>query len=400
MNPLQLHPTVDALLRRGVKMPAPYTVDVANDVNPNRIATGCVIHAGCRIRGAETSIGPDCVIGAEAPATIEDCQLGSGVSLAGGYFAGATFMDGSSVGSCAHVRPSTLLEEQASCAHSVGLKQTLLMPFVVTGSLVNFCDCLMAGGTGRKNHSEVGSSYVHFNFTPHGDKATPSLIGDVPRGVLLDQAPIFLGGQGGLVGPVRVAYGTVIAAGTVWRRDVLEPGMLLTAGSGMPRALRYDPSAIPDLSRVAANNLAYIGNLHALLLWYRHVRTPLFDGDALRRHLFEGALRRLDGMVAERIKRLDELAARLPAGDGGPSQHTFNSVLRGRWPALLGELQAKVGKDQFPAARDNFLAKCSMDGATDYLAAVGSLHAEARAAATAWLQAEVDAIAGLCPGVD
>jgi UDP-N-acetylglucosamine/UDP-N-acetylgalactosamine diphosphorylase len=274
------------------------------------------------------------------------------------------------------------------------------MPFVVTGSLVNFCDCLMAGGTGRKNHSEVGSSYIHFNFTPHGDKATPSLIGDVPRGILLDQPPIFLGGQGGLVGPVRVAYGTVIAAGTVWRRDVNEPGMLLTAGGGAPRALRYDPSAIPNLSRVAANNLIYIGNLHALLLWYRHVRLPLFDADALRRHLFEGAVRRLDGMVAERIKRLDELVARIPAGDGGPAQHSFNAALRAKWPALLDGLRAKVGKDQVPAARDKFLAKSKLDGATDYLSAVASLPADARAAATAWLQAEADAIAGLCPGVD
>ena len=30
----------------------------------------------------------------------------------------------------------------------------------------------MAGGTSRKDHSEVGSSYIHFNFTPDGDKTT------------------------------------------------------------------------------------------------------------------------------------------------------------------------------------------------------------------------------------
>ncbi|NTV96894.1 MAG: TOBE domain-containing protein, partial [Thiobacillus sp.] len=59
------------------------------------------------------------------------------------------------------------------------------MPFVTPGSLVNVCDCLMAGGTDRRNHSEVGSSYVHFNYTPHQDKATASLLGDVPHGVML-----------------------------------------------------------------------------------------------------------------------------------------------------------------------------------------------------------------------
>jgi UDP-N-acetylglucosamine/UDP-N-acetylgalactosamine diphosphorylase len=81
-----------------------------------------------------------------------------------------------------HVREACLLEEQANGAHCVGLKHTILFPFVTLGSLINFCDCLMAGGTSRKDHSEVGSSYIHFNFTPEGDKTTASLIGDVPRG--------------------------------------------------------------------------------------------------------------------------------------------------------------------------------------------------------------------------
>ena len=59
-----------------------------------------------------------------------------------------------------------------------------VLAFVTIGSLVNFCDLLMAGGSSRQDHSEVGSGYIHFNFTPwgaRGDKATPSLIGDVPR---------------------------------------------------------------------------------------------------------------------------------------------------------------------------------------------------------------------------
>jgi UDP-N-acetylglucosamine/UDP-N-acetylgalactosamine diphosphorylase len=90
------------------------------------------------------------------------------------------------------------LEEEASGAHAVGLKQTIFLPFVTAGSLINFCDALIAGGTSRKDHSEIGSSYIHFNYTPHQDKATPSLIGDVPHGVMLDQPAIFLGGQGGL----------------------------------------------------------------------------------------------------------------------------------------------------------------------------------------------------------
>jgi UDP-N-acetylglucosamine/UDP-N-acetylgalactosamine diphosphorylase len=86
-------------------------------------------------------------------------------------------------------------------AHAVGLKQTILFPFVTLGSLINFCDCLMGGGTSRRNHSEVGSSFIHFNYTPRQDKATASLLGDVPRGVMLDQPPIFLGGREESSGP-------------------------------------------------------------------------------------------------------------------------------------------------------------------------------------------------------
>jgi UDP-N-acetylglucosamine/UDP-N-acetylgalactosamine diphosphorylase len=52
------------------------------------------------------------------------------------------------------------------------LKQTILFPFVTLGSLINFCDIFMSGGSDRKNHSEVGSSYIHFNYTPNQDKAT------------------------------------------------------------------------------------------------------------------------------------------------------------------------------------------------------------------------------------
>ena len=139
------------------------------------------------------------------------------------------------------MREGTILEEEASIAHTVGLKQTILFPFVTLGSLINFCDCLMAGGTDRKNHSEVGSSYIHFNFTPNQDKATPSLIGDVPRGVMLNQRPIFLGGQGGMVGPVRLDYGITVAAGTILRKDELRPNRLIIGGAGQGGSIEFRP---------------------------------------------------------------------------------------------------------------------------------------------------------------
>src|SRR5690606_11549176 len=123
----------------------------------------------------------------------------------------------------AHFRAGTVLEEEASTAHVVGLKQTILLSFVTLGSLINFCDCLMAGGTSRRDHSEVGSGFIHFNFTPwgrEGDKATPSLVGDVVSGVFLRQPRILHGGCGGMIGPGSVGYGAVVGAGQVIRRPV------------------------------------------------------------------------------------------------------------------------------------------------------------------------------------
>jgi UDP-N-acetylglucosamine/UDP-N-acetylgalactosamine diphosphorylase len=206
------------------------------------------------------------------------------------------------------MREGCILEEQSSGAHCVGLKQTILFPYVTLGSLINFCDCLMAGGTGRRNHSEVGSSYIHFNFTPEGDKATPSLLGDVPRGVMLNQPPIFLGGQGGLVGPLRVGYGNVVAAGTILRRDVLERNKLIIGKTHQGLVTDYVPRTYHGLNRIVKNNVFYLANLMALEQWYIHVRRPFFASQELGEAVYRGLLETLALSQRERAGRLKSMA--------------------------------------------------------------------------------------------
>lgn len=395
------------LTARGVDIRIPASVEIGDDVNPDRIAPGVVIHAGCRLRGAETSIGPGSVLGEEGPVTLENCQLAADVALKGGYFAGATFLGGAVFGSCAHVRPGTLLEEQASCAHSVGLKQTILMPYTVIGSLVNFCDCLMAGGTDRRNHSEVGSSYVHFNYTPQRDKATASLFGDVPRGVMLDQRPIFLGGQGGAVGPVRIEYGTIVAAGTVYRRDVSEPGKLVFGQFARPAGEHpYDPEVYGDIRRVFANNLAYIGNLHALDVWYREVRARFAGSSPWDKACHEGARQRIREQARERIVRLAELAAgmrrsldaaaRKHAGELPAQPFGHQRALAARWDALAPRLELRAATAGTATERETFLRELARaPSGAGYLDAIHGLSPEARHAGTAWLQSVVDPVSAL-----
>jgi UDP-N-acetylglucosamine/UDP-N-acetylgalactosamine diphosphorylase len=379
---------------------------VGAEVEPERIAPGVVIHTGCKILGARTSIGPGSELGAEAPATVEDCQLGQKVALKGGYFSGATFLDGATMGSGAHVRAGTLLEEEAGGAHAVGLKQTLLLPFVTAGSLINFCDALMAGGTSRKNHSEIGSSYIHFNYTPHQDKATPSLIGDVPGGVMLDRAPIFLGGQGGLVGPVRIAFGAVIPAGQICRQDITEENGLYTAppAPDAPRAFRV--GAYRAIGRIVANNLIYIGNVGALKLWYRFVRKRTMTGDPFSQACYDGALERLDAVLDERIRCLAELSEMMvrsleyarKEGDLAlpPALAAQQRALVDRWPEMKPRLLEGPAVETGSRERDTFLSTWErIDAGTQHIKAVASLPPETKRAGTAWLQAVVDSVSGL-----
>ncbi len=392
---------VTELRERGVVLPDPASVFVGEEVACDRIASGTVIHPGCRISGPGTSIGPGCELGGEGPVTLRNCRLGAGVELAGGSFAGCVLWDGVTMGPNAHVRPGTILEEQATCGHAVGLKQTYLMPFVTLGSLINFCDCFMSGGTSRSDHSEVGSSFIHFNYTPHQDKATASLFGDVPRGVMLDQRPVFLGGQSGAVGPVRVAYGTVIAAGSIWRRDQLEPGKLVLDIPGRKRLERaFSPGEYSGLARIVANNLHYIGNIHAAYWWYTCVRNVLSDSLPHHRHCLEGGRAQLRAIIAERIRQLGKVVAKVEQlfrerqetnAVGGESRKRLVRL----WPEMMPRLSLPEVPPcgEPPRALVDELSKVAPG--TGYVQAIQGMSAESKQAGTRWLSDIVDVCVSL-----
>lgn len=401
----ELPKKIIALLDKGVSIPNPWAVTVGDDVAVERISgKGTVLYPGTRLGGEKTLIGPGAKIGHESPATVVDCRIGPGVELKGGFFARSVFLARSSMGSGAQVREGCLVEEEASGAHGVGLKQTILFPFVTLGSLVNFCDCLMAGGTDRKNHSEVGSSYIHFNYTPNQDKATASLIGEVPRGVMLREAPIFLGGQGGLVGPVRLGYGTLIAAGTVWEDDCPRGGMLLKGSVLRSERPRY-PGLYREIRRKVCNNLVYIGNLAALRHWYVHVRRPLLGALEGGRALYEGALEVLDGAVEERLERLRALAANMEGSiaiaEKVLTDRTKAALLKHKreylqnWPEAEKRLAGLADNSIGELGRNLFLDRIDerlQNGAGDPIAFIQALDRESADAGSAWLQSIVDTV--------
>jgi len=371
---------VKALMEKGAFIPNPFSIYVGEEVNIDLISGDKVeIYPGCRILGEKTVISKGVKLGYEAPVTLEDCQLGAHVELKGGFFKKSVFLEKSHMGSGAHVREACILEEEASGAHCVGLKQTILFPFVTLGSLINFCDCLMAGGTSRRNHSEVGSSYIHFNFTPEGDKATPSLIGDVPRGVMLDKPRIFLGGQGGMVGPVRIGFGNVVAAGSIIRKDYPFENKLILASLSSDIVRDMPKRNVFSLNRIIKNNIIYISNLIALEDWYIHVRQPFLKRTEFGDFIYNGLIDKIHLSIEERLKRLKELLEKYR--EQKPEFFNKFEILK---EVIKNKEQIKEGIKE----RDKFINTLNMhitNSKLNYIEFIKNLNEETKQYGTDWL---------------
>ena len=315
MKPLSLPDRLQTLADKGVRLVDARQVFVDEDVVLERIYPGSVLYPGTRLSGANTVLAPGARIGSEGPATIVDCAIGENAEVASGFVAGSVLLNKAKIGSNGHVRAGTLLEEEASTAHAVGLKHTILTSFVTLGSLINCCDCLISGGRSRTNHTEIGSGFIHFNFTPwgdNGDKATPSLIGSVPRGVFLREERIFIGGLSGMVGPVKVGFGTFTVAGQIVRSDVADEQVHSEVARKIdaPWDFRHRGLTEPRVER----NLEYIGNLVALRAWYSDVRKAQLTQAQAASHLgqtWDAAIGVLKDGITERTTRLRQfLSAR------------------------------------------------------------------------------------------
>jgi bifunctional UDP-N-acetylglucosamine pyrophosphorylase / glucosamine-1-phosphate N-acetyltransferase len=398
---------VEQLRRQGVTIPTPESVEIGDEVKLEQVCgPNTVLHAGTKLFGADLVIMPGARLGYGGPVTVDGCAVGREVKLNGGTFAGSVFLDRVVMGEGAQVRAGTLMEEESNGAHCVGLKQTILLPFVTLGSLVNFCDVLMAGGTSRRDHSEVGSSFIHFNFTPfgkEGDKATPSLIGDVPRGVMLRSPRIFLGGQAGIVGPLQIDYGTVLAAGTVYRRDY-GPNQLVVGEDLPARTQPFTPQRYGRIRAKVQKNLRYIGNLVALWHWYDQVRLRVVGSDQELLTLYRRGRAAIEECIAERIKRLGQIAGymegsirELETDERRPAKEIDEQrAFAAAWQKMESELKSFRERGQREhacfATFVQGLEQTAANAAADYIKVVRALSADAVAAGTGWLSAIVAGI--------
>ena len=192
------------------------------------------------------------------------------------------------------------------------------------------------------------------------------------------------------MGPVAVGFGTVVAAGSVLRRDAAEDGRLVV--DAMPRSMNreFTPRTYPNLERIVRHNVRYVGNLVALSQWYAHARRPFLTAAPLGQALYDGALDKLKRARAERIKRLGALADKAAEGAKGG----LRRVLGEAKDEFLGLLRDATGDGAGEKERDALLSAltAARSAGTGYIEAIQSLDASAKSAGTAWLDAVVEAV--------
>ena len=123
---------------------------------------------------------------------------------------------------------------------------------------------------------------------------------------MLDQPPIFLGGQGGIVGTMpsqfRQCYCRRFHLPQGYYKDrQTDSGKQVRSGS-----LAFQPGVYSNLKRLVTNNTIYLANVLALRQWYHYIR-PLFVGPVFHNHCATGLQRQVDRIIFERTARIDQL---------------------------------------------------------------------------------------------
>ena len=367
---------------RGVNVWGSDRVYIGDEVPLESIEPGATIYQAT-ITGEKTYVGKDASIGRSGHARVHDCQIGRDCEIGAGTYDGATLLEGATVRGFAELRPGTLLEEEVEAAHSVAFKNTVLTATCVTGSLINYCDLFMSGGKSRSDHTEVGSGVVHFNFDPRQDK-WGSLLGDV-RGVLLRSAPVFVGGQVGLVAPIHVDFGAVVAAGSIVRHDV-GPGCVHFEVARTQHIDGFDREIYTGLKRKILSTAKLVGNLWALSAWYAEVRAPFADSD--QAVLYEAAREQIQRHIDERVKRIGKVIGKLPRSLE-KSHATMRAELRAEHEMLIEEqshIEGALIRPSSAATPESFLQEYELARKTkNHLESIRAISDERAEMAANWL---------------
>ena len=186
-----------ALRSAGVIIERPDTVLIGPSVHVAsgaRIRAFTILEGGTRIE-AGASVGPFC--------RIEDSLIGSNATILDSCLIRSSRVEaGASVGPFAHIRPDSIVGENAKVGNFVELKKTHLG----AGSKAPHLSYLGDATIGAK--ANIGAGTITCNYD--GVVKSPTAIED----------GAFVGSNSILVAPVRIGRGAYVAAGSVITKDV------------------------------------------------------------------------------------------------------------------------------------------------------------------------------------
>ena len=407
------------LQENGVNVPDLDSVKISRDVQLEQFSPGCTLYPFVRITGSKTQIhsgaevgtrgsvtlenswiGENTIVGNLGPVTLIDTVvgpksiLGSGVAEQAVFLGKETMINDFTTGYGFRVRKGSLYEEDASSAQHTDTKMTILFPWATLGSDINFCDVLLAGGTGPElgSFSEVGSGTIHFNYSIRGDKATASLFGDVANGIFLDQERLFIGGNNSLLGPINADFGAMTAAGARIN-GTLAKG--LNFGHSLPKgSVDYDSRVFTGASGIVKKQVNVLAELTALCNWYKQVRINCVAQSPEQKFLYQAGLSMIEFNLQERHNQLNRYVGALENSIriGEKSKQLSKKVISEQkqilihWPKIQAEFE-KLRNIEFkiPESLRNELAGLQHEGTTSYTETIKGLSQAGKQAGKTWL---------------
>jgi bifunctional UDP-N-acetylglucosamine pyrophosphorylase/glucosamine-1-phosphate N-acetyltransferase len=190
------------LMASGVTLidPAATYIDASVEIGPDTI-----IHPGVVLAG-QTKIGSGCEV--HSHVTLSGAQVADDVTINSFcVIASARIERGAVIGPFAHLRPDSVIGENAKVGNFVELKKTTLGPGSKANHLSYLGDATIGTGV------NVGAGTITCNYD--GQHKHPTVIED----------GAFIGSDSQLIAPVRVGRGAYVAAGSSITADV-PPGAL------------------------------------------------------------------------------------------------------------------------------------------------------------------------------
>jgi len=374
----------ELLNRNDVVILNPDSVTIGNEVCLDDIEAGAKIGPGTTIAGKDTMIGSGThIVGA---ATIRNCKIGRNCTLHAGEYLDSVLLDGCGTVGWARIRGNCAWEEGTQSAHNVDTKTSVFGYKTTLGSLINFCNVMMLGGTSPRLEvgAEVGSGTINFNFLPYGPTVgaliKPStLIGTMESPFLsCADAPVqydFIGGHSSLIAPIVIGLNTMVAAKTRVNPGIYSDGVLI-GGGNIEKTLVLDVAKVRVLKNIGPKYRILIHQL-AIAAAYRRWCTFREEWAKLNRlddfevRLIEGFSDKVDKFIKALEDYGDNVAKYIMASeDHSRSDHLqSNHEIVSRWenalkPSIRKTLEDKSGYNEGTEALKSAISDLKKKGST------------------------------------